>query len=318
VRIEGYLTDADRAAQLRRDVRQGLSARPKWLPPKWLYDKRGSELFEQITRLPEYYLTRAERQILRAHANEIATLTGAKTLVELGSGTSDKTRLLLGALAVHGTLARFVPFDVSAATLSDAAQAISAGYPALEVHAIVGDFTIHLDHIPSGDARLIAFLGSTIGNLLPHERAAFLGRLRRTLNTGEWFLMGTDLVKDEQTLSAAYDDAAGVTAEFNRNVLRMLNRELGADFAVDAFDHVAVWDAEHEWIEMRLRARQPMTAHVLGMAVPFAAGEQLRTEISAKFRRDGIARELDRAGLAIRKWWTDPEHRFATALAQAD
>jgi L-histidine Nalpha-methyltransferase len=318
VRIEAYLSVADRAAQLRDDVTRGLSGQPKWLPPKWFYDERGSELFDQITRLPEYYLSRAERQILHAHAAEIATLTGAKTLVELGSGTSEKTRLLLSALSAHGTLARFVPFDVSEATLRDAAEAISADYPELEVHAIVGDFTTDLGNIPPGDARLVAFLGSTIGNLLPHERDAFFGQLRSTLDTEEWLLLGADLVKDEATLVAAYDDAAGVTAEFNRNVLRVLNRELGADFAVDRFDHVAVWDAEHEWMQMGLRAQRSMTVHVLDLTVSFEQGEQLSTEISAKFRREGLERELNRAGFTIHRWWTDPEHRFALALVRAD
>jgi L-histidine Nalpha-methyltransferase len=318
MKIEVYLTDGDRAAQLRDDVRRGLSARPKWLPPKWFYDARGSELFEEITRLEEYYPSRTERGILDEHAGEIAALTGAKTLVELGSGTSEKTRLLLSAMTAHGTLARFVPFDVSETTLREAAEVISADYPDLEVYAIVGDFTTHLRHIPPGDSRLVAFLGSTIGNLLPAERETFFRELRSTLDTDEWFLLGADLVKDEATLVAAYDDAAGVTAEFNRNVLRVLNRELGADFAVDEFDHVAVWDAEHEWMRMGLRARRSMTAHVLDLTVPFAEGEQLRTEISAKFRREGLERELDRAGFTVQRWWTDPRNRFAVILARAD
>jgi L-histidine N-alpha-methyltransferase len=317
-RVETYLTDADRAAQLREDVARGLSAQPKWLPPKWFYDERGSELFDEITRLPEYYPSRAERSVLREHAAEIAVLTGAKTLVELGSGTSEKTRLLLNALSAHGTLARFVPFDVSESTLREAAEAISADYPDIEVYAIVGDFTTHLGYIPPGDARLVAFLGSTIGNLPPREREVFFGELRSTLDTNEWFLLGADLVKDEATLVAAYDDAAGVTAEFNRNVLRVLNRELGADFDVDGFDHVAVWDARNEWMQMGLRATRPMTVHVLDLTVSFAAGEQLRTEISAKFRREGLDRELHRAGFTLHRWWTDPENRFAVALARAD
>jgi L-histidine N-alpha-methyltransferase len=318
VKIEVHLTEADRAAQLRHDVQAGLSASPKWLPPKWFYDARGSDLFDQITRLPEYYLTRAERQILQTHAHDIARLSGAKTLVELGSGTSDKTRLLLDALEANGTLARFVPLDVSEATLRDAAIAIAADHPDLEVHAIVADFTTHLHHMPPGDGRLVAFLGSTIGNLLPTERADFFARLRSTLDSGEWLLLGTDLVKDKETLIAAYDDAAGVTAEFNRNVLYVLNRELGADFDVDAFDHVAIWDAQNEWMDMRLRARRPMTAHVMTMTISFEPGEELRTEISAKFRRDGITNELAQAGFTTTRWWTDPAGRFALTLANAD
>lgn len=320
MRIDVHLTEADLTEQLRQDVHIGLSAQPKWLPPKWFYDARGSELFEAITELPEYYPTRAEREILRARSGDIASITGAKTIVELGSGSSDKTRLLLDALRSHGTLARFVPLDVSETALRAAAQAIDSDYPELEVHAIVGDFTSHLDQIPPGDGRLVAFLGGTIGNLLPAERAEFLAALRKTLHRGEWLLLGTDLVKESGTLVAAYDDAAGVTAEFNRNVLRVLNRELGADFVVEAFDHVAVWDPVNEWIEMRLRASRDTTVDVaaLGMNVSFSAGEDLLTEISAKFRREGVAAELASAGFTARHWWTDTHGRFAVTLAIAD
>jgi L-histidine Nalpha-methyltransferase len=320
VRLDAYLTEADLRAQLRTDAQAGLTGSVKSLPAKWFYDARGSELFDLITELPEYYPTRAERQILRERAAEIARITSAKAIVELGSGSSDKTRLLLDAMHAHGTLGRFVPLDVSASALRAAALAVDEAYPSLEVHAIVADFSTHLDRIPGGDSRLVVFLGGTIGNLAPAERSAFLAELRRSVTPGEWLLLGTDLVKDPQTLVAAYDDAAGVTAEFNRNVLRVLNRELDADFAVEEFEHVAIWDAEQEWIEMRLRAARAMSVHVgaLGMTVSFAEGEQMRTEISAKFRREGITAELAAAGFAARHWWTDAQGRFAVTLAQAE
>jgi L-histidine N-alpha-methyltransferase len=317
--LDVYLDDRDLARSLRADARAGLTSTPKWLPPKWFYDARGSELFEEITRLPEYYPTRAEREILTRRASDIARATDAKTLIELGSGSSEKTRLLLSALRAHGSLGSFVPLDVSPAALTEAMAGIVADFPQLDIHGIVADFTRHLVHLPTGSTRLVAFLGGTIGNLLPAERAAFLAELRTALEPGDWLLLGTDLVKDPDTLVAAYDDAAGVTAEFNRNVLRVLNRELGADFEVDAFAHVARWDAGQEWIEMRLRARKPMVVHLsaLDLTVHFGQGEELRTEVSAKFRRDGVDRELIAAGFAPRFWWTDPAGRFAESLAQA-
>jgi L-histidine N-alpha-methyltransferase len=300
-------------------VTTGLTANPKWLPPRWFYDARGSELFDEITRLPEYYPTRAERAILAERSAEIAHLTGPKTLVELGSGSSDKTRLLLDALTAHGTLGSFIPLDVSATALAEAVDQLSADYPHLTVRGIVGDLTRHLDVIPRGGDRMVAFLGGTIGNLVPRERAVFLRDLRSALDDGEHLLLGTDLVKDPAILVPAYDDAAGVTADFNRNVLRVVNRELHADFDAEAFDHVAIWDADQEWIEMRLRASRAMRVTIgdLGLTVSFAAGEELRTEVSAKFRRAGIQRELDAADFALRNWWTDPGGRYALLLARA-
>ncbi len=317
--LDSYLDDRDLDRSLREDVRIGLTADPKTLPPKWFYDARGSELFEEITRLPEYYPTRAERAILAARAAEIADATDAKTLVELGSGSSEKTRLLLDALSAHGTLGTFVPLDVSESALREAVAAVRTEYPGLGVNGVVGDFTQHLRLLPGGGTRLVAFLGGTIGNLLPAERSRFLAALRAAVEPGEWLLLGTDLVKDPRVLVPAYDDAAGVTADFNRNVLRVVNRELDASFDVDAFDHVALWDPEHEWIEMRLRARTAMRVPVreLGLTVEFAAGEELRTEVSAKFRRDGLERELTAAGFTLRHWWTDPDGLFALSLSQA-
>ncbi len=317
--VEVRLTPDHAGRALRHDVRTGLGANPKWLPPKWFYDARGSELFEQITRLPEYYPTRAEREILDSHAAELAARTSARSLVELGSGSSEKTRLLLDSLRAHGTLREFVPLDVSETALREAAGAIVADYPGLLVHGVVGDFTEPLADLPGESPRLVAFLGGTIGNLLPGERHEFLSSVRGVLAANEWLLLGTDLVKDAETLVRAYDDAAGVTAEFNLNVLRVLDRELRATFPVEAFSHVALWDAEHEWIEMRLRATRPMRVEIPGvdMVVDLAEGEEIRTEISAKFRRDGVERELQAAGFELDRWWTDTRGRFALSLARA-
>lgn len=317
--LDVHLTPEDAAHALRADVRAGLTANPKWVSPKWFYDAVGSALFEDITRLPEYYPTRAEREVLAERAGEIAAATGAHSLVELGSGSSEKTRLLLSALREHGTLREFVPQDVSVSALTEAAHAIMADYPGLRVHGVVGDFTQHLSLLPGESPRVVAFLGGTIGNLIPEEREKFLRTVRDVLEPGEWLLLGTDLVKDRDTLVRAYDDAQGVTAEFNRNVLNVLNREVGGDFDVDAFEHVALWNAEQEWIEMRLRARRAMTVTLaeLGLTVEFREGEELRTEVSAKFREEGVKGELEDAGFSLHRWWTDAEGRFAVSLAQA-
>jgi L-histidine N-alpha-methyltransferase len=314
--IEVHLDADELARTLRADVTTGLTASPKTLPPKWFYDARGSELFEEITELPEYYPTRSERQILAAHAPDIARLTRARTLIELGSGYSTKTRLLLDALTSVET---FVPMDVSRSALVEAADRIATEYPAVKVHNIVGDITRHLKFLPSGSDRLIAFLGGTIGNFEPRERAAFLADVRAVLTEGEHLLLGTDLVKSPAILVPAYDDAQGVTAEFNRNVLRVLNRSLGADFDPEAFEHVALWDAKQEWIEMRLRASHAMRAVIpdIGLTVDFAAGEELRTEISAKFRREGVEAELAEAGFTLDEWWTDRDDLFAVSLSHA-
>ncbi|MCB5164314.1 L-histidine N(alpha)-methyltransferase [Streptomyces bambusae] len=303
-------------AALRADVLHGLTGQPKVLPPKWFYDSRGSELFEDITRLPEYYPTRAEREILLARAGEIAAVSGARTLVELGSGSSEKTRHLIDAMP---GLELYVPVDVSGSALEGAAQTLLAAHPALRVHAMIADFTRPLVLPPSEGPRLVLFLGGTIGNLLPAERAAFLAAVRRMLSPGDALLLGTDLVKDEATLVAAYDDAQGVTAEFNKNVLAVIDRELGADFHAYDFDHVAVWDREQEWIEMRLRARHEVAVKIrsLDLVVPFAAGEEIRTEVSAKFRQEGVRTELAAAGLELTRWWTDEAGRFALSLATA-
>jgi len=312
-----HLDPGSLAEQLAADVTSGLTSTPKALEPKYFYDARGSRLFDEITRLPEYYPTRAERSILEARAAEIARLTGARTLVELGSGTSEKTRLLLAALRDGGSLQRFVPFDVDPAVLEQASVQVAGEFPGLDVAPVVGDFEQHLGELPGGTGRLLAFLGSTIGNLEPGVRARFLADVRTTLAEGDHFLLGTDLVKSQERLVAAYDDSRGVTAEFNKNVLAVLDRELGADFDPDAFEHVAVWDPEREWIEMRLRSLRDQAVHVadLDLTVRFAEGEEMRTEVSAKFTPERIRDELASAGLRLTHLWTDEAGDFALSLS---
>ncbi|MEU6158644.1 L-histidine N(alpha)-methyltransferase [Streptomyces sp. NPDC047130] len=304
--------DASRAA-LRADVVAGLADRPRSLPPRWFYDARGSELFDRITRLPEYYPTRAEAEILTDRAGEIARASGARTLVELGSGSSEKTHHLLDAMP---DLALYVPVDVSESALRGAGRELSGRRPELDVHAVVADFTGRLE-LPEGPGpRLVAFLGGTIGNLEPAERERFLRSVRELLSPGDALLLGTDLVKDERVLVRAYDDAAGVTAEFNRNVLRVVNRELSADFRPELFDHVAVWDPAAEWIEMRLRSREAQTVKIptVDLVVDLAEGEEVRTEVSAKFRPERVREELGAVGMEVTHWWTDREGRFALSL----
>jgi L-histidine N-alpha-methyltransferase len=317
VQIDVHLGTEELAANLRADAAAGLTASPKELLPKWFYDERGSALFDAITRLPEYYLTRQESEILRARAGEIAALTQAETVIELGSGRSAKTRILLDAFFEARLLRRFAPFDVSETVLRASAAALVGRYPGIEVHVVVGDIERHLAHLPRGRRRLVAFLGSTIGNFPPERRRACLREIAAGLEPGDGFLVGTDLVKERDRLEAAYDDAAGVTAAFNRNILWVLNRELEAEFAPERFDHVARWNAGEEWIEMLLRAQAAQTVRVraLGLEVSFAEGEEMRTELSAKFRREGVEAELAAAGLELAHWWTDPAGDFALSLA---
>ncbi|MHA0289458.1 L-histidine N(alpha)-methyltransferase [Mycobacterium sp. C3-094] len=315
--LENYLAADAAEAALRRDVRDGLTGAPKSLPPKWFYDSVGSDLFDQITRLPEYYPTRAEAQILAARAAEIAAASGADTLVELGSGTSEKTRRLLDAMRERGALRRFIPFDVDATVLEAAGAAIADEYPGIEIAAVCGDFEEHLGKIPAAGRRLIAFLGSTIGNLTAGPRAEFLSSVAAMMQPGDTLLLGTDLVKDTERLVRAYDDAAGVTARFNLNVLAVVNRELGADFDATAFTHVARWNPDEERIEMWLRSdrAQRVSIPALDLTVDFADGEEMLTEVSCKFRPAGVDAELRAAGLTRTQWWTDEAGDFGLSLA---
>ena len=318
IRIESHLDGADERS-LADDVLDGLTRPFKELPPKHFYDARGAELFDLICDLPEYYPTRAERAILERHASEIAALTGGAELVELGSGTAAKTRVLLDALHDAGTLRRYVPVDVTESMVRECAAELAEEYPGLHVHGVIGDFERHLGRVPPAvGPRIVAFLGGTIGNFPPGSRRRVLREIVRLLGPEDHLLIGTDLVKDPKILQAAYDDPQGVTAEFNRNVLRVLNRELGAEFDPDDFEHVALFDTDHEWIEMRLRSRREHTTHVrdLDLPVHFDAGEEMRTEISAKFTDERIAGDLTAAGLELVRSFTDPEDFFALTLAR--
>jgi L-histidine N-alpha-methyltransferase len=319
ITIESWLSEADERS-LANDVLDGLTRPFKELPPKHFYDTRGSELFERICELPEYYPTRSERAILQAEADAIVAATEAGELVELGSGSPDKARILLDAMARAGTLRRYVPVDVSEKVVHEAATALVDEYDDLHVHGVIGDFERHLDCVPPTDGvpRLVALLGGTIGNFPPGSRRGLLRKIGGLLGPEDRLLLGTDLVKDPEVIEAAYDDPGGVTAEFNRNVLHVINRELDADFQPEEFDHVAFFDRRHEWIEMRLRARRDCTVLIagLGLHVEFAAGEELRTEISAKFTRPRIEADFQAAGLELDGWFTDPEGGFALSLAR--
>jgi L-histidine Nalpha-methyltransferase len=320
LRIDVHVGDGSTRA-LPDDVLDGLTRPFKELPPKHIYDARGAELFDRICDLPEYYPTRTERSILDAYADAIVRRTGMAELVELGSGTAAKTRVLLDAMEQAGTLARYVPFDVAEQTVRDCAAALAGEYPRMAIHGIVGDFERHLRAIPPperGCPRVVAFLGGTIGNFTPGTRRRFLRSLAGLLSPADYLLLGTDLVKDVDRLEAAYDDSEGVTAEFNRNVLHVLNRELDADFPCDLFEHVAFFDTDHEWIEMRLRARRACHVRIaaVDLDVDFARGEELRTEISAKFTRDRVEADFAAAGLELAEWFTDDDGLFALSLAK--
>jgi L-histidine N-alpha-methyltransferase len=316
ITIESYVTGADSLAE---DAREGLGRPPgeRVLPPKHLYDERGSDLFDRITRLPEYYPTRCERAILNRQAPGLVEATEARELVELGSGTASKTRALLYAMAGAGALERYVPFDVDPGVVQACAHELTDLYPGLSVHGVVGDFTCHLGHVPDGERRLIAFLGSTIGNLMPDGRASVLGDVRAMMGPDDRFLLGTDLLKDEGVLDAAYNDSEGVTAAFNLNVLRVLNRELGADFDLDAFEHVAKFDRDHSWVELSLRARGEQRVSIPGadLELTLARGEAIRTEVSTKFTLDVLARELGEADMELEAFFTDPAGMFGLSLA---
>jgi L-histidine N-alpha-methyltransferase len=315
--IDVHLSPEDVRAQMRGDALRGLQGVEKTIPPVWFYDERGSRLFEEITQLPEYYPTRAERALLEAHAPAIAGLAKADTLVELGAGACDKTRVLLSALQDAGTLTRYVPFDVSDEFLRDAADTLADEFTALDIHLVIGDFHHHLGEIPTDGRRMVAFLGGTIGNLDPVQRARFLFDLNCTMSSDDFLLLGTDLVKDRARLVAAYDDSAGVTAAFNRNVLHVLNQQLGGNFDPDSFRHVAVWNEDAQWIEMRLRADGACEVSLAdaGISVRFEEGEDLLTEISAKFTPERVETELEQAGFVVEEMWGAEDGEFLLTLA---
>jgi L-histidine N-alpha-methyltransferase len=318
IRIDLYLgPDAERT--LGDDVLDGLTRPLKEIPPKHFYDARGAELFDRITELPEYYPTRAERAILEARATELVAETRAVELVELGAGTATKTRVLLDAMHAAGQLERYLPVDVAEDMLRETAAGLVEEYPGLRVHGVVGDFERHLDRVQRAEGpRLVAFLGGTIGNFPPGSRRRFLRAISRLLQPGDHLLLGTDLVKDPAVLEAAYNDSEGVTAEFNRNVLLVMNRDLDGDFDPERFEHVAFYDRRRQWIEMRLRATEAhdVTLRALDLTVSFEAREEMRTEISAKFTRARVSADLGAAGMQLAHWYTDPEDRFALSLAR--
>ena len=302
------------------DVRAGLTSPFKELSPRYFYDERGSELFEEITELDEYYPTRCEREILETQSDRICQAANRPaSLIELGSGSARKTRVLLDAMREAACLEAYCPVDISEEITRDTAEAIASEYDGINVHGLVCDFEFDLERVPVGGPRLIALLGGTIGNFAPHQRAGFLRRIANLLGPEDRFLLGTDLVKDPAILEAAYNDSRGVTAEFNRNVLAVLNRELGADFDLDSFEHVARWDPENLWMDIRLRslANQVVSFESLDVLVPFGAGEEMRTEISTKFLRPGLEGIYAEAGLELSDWWTDREGLYALSLARA-
>ena len=319
VEIEVHLPEGGTLAGLAEDVREGLLCPFKELPPKYFYDERGSELFERITELPEYYPTRAELTILDRHADDIAAAAEASTLIELGSGAASKTRRLLDAIAAAGELETYVPVDISEEITRRVADELVDEYDGLRVHGIICDYETHLERVPREEGGVIAFLGGTIGNFRPGPRRSFLARIATLMYPGDRFLLGTDLVKDVATLEAAYNDSEGVTAAFNKNVLSVLNRELDADFALDGFEHVAFFDADNEWIDIRLRslAEQFIDLRALDMRTHFSRNEEMRTEISTKFTRERLEASYADAGLELVEWWTDPDELYALSLARA-
>jgi L-histidine N-alpha-methyltransferase len=318
IEIDDYLPEGGALAGMAEDVREGLSSPFKELPPKYFYDERGSELFERITELPEYYPTRTERAILHEHAAEIVAAADPTTLIELGSGAASKTRELLDAIAATGKLETYVPVDISEEITRRVAEELVEEYEGLRVHGVICDYETHLERIPREEGALIAFLGGTIGNFRPGPRRSFLARIATLMYPGDRFLLGTDLVKDVAVLEAAYNDSAGVTAEFNKNVLHVLNRELDADFDPDNFEHVAFFDADNEWIDIRLRSltEQFIDLRGLDMRTHFARNEEMRTEISTKFTRERLEASYADAGLELVEWWTDPDELYALSLAK--
>ncbi len=301
------------------DVREGLTSEPRELSPKYFYDARGSELFDRITQLPEYYPTRAETEILTSQGATIVERAGATTLLELGSGSSVKTELLLAPLIECSDEPLYVPIDVSESAVRAAAVRLVDKYPGLRVHAVIGDFERHLGGLPDAANRLIAFLGGTIGNFTPGETRFFLRRMRGLLADDDTLLIGIDLRKPIDEIEAAYNDSEGVTAEFNKNVLAAINANLAGNFDLDAFEHVAFFDEQNSWIEMRLRSTRDQRVHVgaIDLELEFEAGDEIRTEISRKFSRGQFELELAAAGLRATEWFTDTDERFALVLARA-
>jgi L-histidine N-alpha-methyltransferase len=306
----------DAVARMAAEVRAGLLAHPRTLPSAYFYDDRGSELFEEITRLPEYYQTRTEEALLASLADELIDRTRATELVELGSGAGRKVRLLLDAMRRAGRSRRLTLFDINGSFVRQAIARLHVWDPAVALRGVVGDFMADLGALGSGGGRLAILFGGTIGNVHPDGVPAFLRRVAAQLAIGDHFLVGVDLVKDRARLEAAYNDAAGVTAEFNRNLLRHVNHALGGTIDVAAFAHVAFWNPRRRWIEMRLRATRPVRARIAAaqLAVHFEPGDEIRTEISCKYTRRTFNARVRGTGLVLDRWFTDPERLFALVL----
>jgi L-histidine N-alpha-methyltransferase len=320
ITVEVNLPPGGPLSGMAADVRAGLTRPFKELSPRYFYDERGSELFERITELEEYYPTRCEREVLNTYSEEIcAAANRPASLIELGSGSARKTQVLLDAMREASCLETYCPVDISEEITRDTAERIADEYDGVDVHGLVCDFEFDLERVPVEGPRVIALLGGTVGNFAPHQRAGFLRRISNLLGPDDRFLLGTDLVKDPAILEAAYNDSRGVTAEFNKNVLAVLNRELGADFDIGSFEHVARWDPENLWVDIRLRSltNQVVNFDALEMLVPFGAGEEMRTEISTKFMRPGLEGIYAEAGLELTDWWTDREGLYALSLARA-
>jgi L-histidine N-alpha-methyltransferase len=319
MQIDVHLEEARSLATMRKEVSEGLAGSPKTLPSKYFYDERGSLLFEEITRQPEYYLTRVEQSLLDDLSAEISRITQSQDLIELGAGSARKTRALIEAGRDEGDLRRYVPVEFSPEMAERAATELERRYPGLEVHAVIGDIEAHLEEIPEGRRPLVALLGSTIGNFDRSRAVKLLRQIRcELLENGGHLLLGTDLVKDKATLDAAYNDSKGVTARFNRNILNVINERLGGDFDADAFEHVAYFNSDEARIETYLRSRDDQSVRVegLGLDVRFAAGEMMRTEISCKYTRESVEAILQAAGLELVRWFTDEEDRFALSLSR--
>jgi L-histidine N-alpha-methyltransferase len=319
VDVDVHLPPGGPLSGMAADVRAGLTKPFKELSPRYFYDERGSELFEQITELEEYYPTRCEREILQARSAEIVAAAQPRALIELGSGSAAKTRVLLDAMSEAACLEAYAPVDISEEITRDTADAIAEEYEGVTVLGHVCDFELDLERVPVEGPRVIAFLGGTMGNFLPAQRASFLRRIANLLDPEDRFLLGTDLVKDRAALELAYDDPKGVTAAFNKNVLAVLNGRLDADFDLAAFEHVARWDADNLWMDIRLRSlkHQVIDIRALDLQVAFAAGEEMRTEISTKFMRPGLESIYGEAGLELTNWWTDDDGHYALSLARA-
>lgn len=303
---------------VKTEITRGLLGNPKTLPSKLFYDERGSTLFERICELPEYYQTRTEHHLLTKWADEIVGISGAEELVELGSGAATKTRVLLDAMASVDQLRYFVPFDVDETIVRRVSEELVLEYPGLHIHGVVGDFLFHLEHIPEGGKRLVVILGGTIGNLPALAAQEFLSSVNSEMASGDYFLLGVQLITERRRLEAAYNDTQGITAKFNKNIIRVLNNQFGSHSDAESFEHVARYNEADHRIEMWLRSREDQTLDIqdLGLHIHLKQGEEIRTEISTKYDRPLVEALLAASGFAMVKWYSDPDSLIGLALAK--